>query len=80
MPMMWLNAHSEALGELQAEESFRQAEAISVGEGKLKKSDHDKVTRRWRAAIGSDKALAISKKADVSRLLALGIKVRDETR
>jgi hypothetical protein len=77
MPMMWLKAHAEALPELQGEECFRAAETISVGAGKLKKNDHDKVVKRWNSAIGRETG---PQKPSVGKLLSLGIKVRDEPR
>jgi hypothetical protein len=52
MPLMWLNAHIVSLGELQAEESFRMAEIISVGAGKFNEKGREKVISRWKAALG----------------------------
>lgn len=75
---MWLNAHIVSLGELQAEESFRMAEIISIGGGKLKQSAHDKVTRRWRTALGNGDGVLRMKgdSSDVKMLESLGVKVR----
>lgn len=80
MPVRWLQAHGEALTGLQAEESFAVAEAVSVGSGKLKKTDHDKVIRRWNAALGRSTILRLGKKTDLSLLESLGMKVRYEPR
>lgn len=78
MPLMWLNAHIVTLGELQAEESFRMAEIISIGAGKLDKRGHAQVTRRWNAALGNNGgAITMTGQAgDVTRLRALGVEVR----
>ena len=80
MPVMWLNAHAEALTELQAEESMRAAETIAFGAGKMKKSDHEKVLKRLRATAGQETGTRIKKTADISKLLSLGIEVRNESR
>lgn len=80
MPLMWLRAHIEAMGELQAEEAFRGSEIISVGAGKFDKSGRDKALRRWNAALGrGDGAHRLKGNGnDVEMLKALGIKVRTD--
>jgi len=78
MPLVWLNAHTVSLGELHAEESFRMAEIVSIGEGRLKQSAHEKVIRRWNAALGrGDGVLRLRGTAgDAKTLESLGMKVR----
>lgn len=76
MPLRWLQAHAEAMPELQGQECFRDAEVVSVGAGKLKKSDHDRVLRRWGSEMGRGKARGL----DPARLASFGITVRHEPR
>ena len=80
MPIMWIKAHIEALSELQGEESFRGAEVISIGTGKLNKREHEKVIKRWNSAVGRDYGTRIKDKNDISRLKAFGIEVHDGSR
>ena len=54
MPLMWLRAHLGAMGELQADEAFRESEVISMGAGKFDKSGRDRVLRRWERALGRE--------------------------
>jgi hypothetical protein len=78
MPMMWLRAHLEAMGELQAEEAFRGAEIVSMGAGKLDRAGCNKVVARWNAALGrgdgSHRMTGTSR--DLAMLKALGMEVK----
>ena len=78
--MMWLRAHLEAMGELQAEEAFRATEIHSMGAGTLDKTGRNKVLARWNAALGrgdgSHRMTGTSR--DLAMLKALGIKVRTD--
>jgi hypothetical protein len=75
VPQMWLRALGEAMGELHAEEAFREAEIVAVGAGKLDKIGRDKVTRRWRAALGTQGGVRLTAdKSGLALLAALGIR------
>ena len=63
---------------LQAEEAMRAAEIIAVGGGRLERSASEKITRRWRTAIGGEGGRRLTgTKADLGMLAALGVKVRN---
>jgi hypothetical protein len=78
MPTMWLGAHLEAVGELQAEEAFRATEIHSMGAGNLDRTGRNKVLARWNAALGrGDGAHRMTGTSrDLAMLKALGVEVK----
>lgn len=48
MPLRQLTPFVEALPHVTASAAFRQAEAIAVGTGAMKKGDRSSVTSRWK--------------------------------
>ena len=79
-PVAWLRALADAMGALQAEEAFREAEIIAVGAGKIDKAGRSRVVRRWRKMLGKEEegVRLQGKRSDVALLASLGMKVRQD--
>lgn len=75
LPLFLLEAHLTYLPMLQAEESMRWAEAISVGGGHLKKDAARRVTRQWRDAMRVTPPERPTKEQFLMNLGMLGIAV-----
>lgn len=51
MPIRELTVYAEALPDVQARDSMRQAEAIGVGSGAFKEGARRDIAGRWKGAI-----------------------------